>query len=149
MTVSMASEAGQLQLNAFEPVMAHVLLQNSTWLRRAVRTLRINCVDGITANEERLRSQVDASVGVVTALTPKIGYAAAARLAKQALATGDSIRELVLDDELLTSAELDTMLDPTALSGGLFDPGPLPALTPEAIAKGEAALDEADRHDKA
>ena len=149
MTVSMASEAGQLQLNAFEPVMAHVLLQNSTWLRRAVRTLRINCVDGITANEERLRSQVDASVGVVTALTPKIGYAAAARLAKQALATGDSIRELVLDDELLTSAELDTMLDPTALSGGLFDTGPLPALTPEAIAKVEAALDEADRHDKA
>ena len=149
MTVSMASEAGQLQLNAFEPVMAHVLLQNSTWLRRAVRTLRINCVDGITANEERLRSQVDASVGVVTALTPKIGYAAAARLAKQALATGDSIRELVLDDELLTSTELDTMLDPTALSGGLFDTGPLPALTPEAIAKVEAALDEADRHDKA
>nr|WP_231979998.1 hypothetical protein [Tessaracoccus coleopterorum] len=68
--------------------MAHVLLQNATWLRRAIRTLRINCVDGITANQERLRGNVEASVGVVTALTPRIGYAAAARLAKRALHEG-------------------------------------------------------------
>lgn len=149
MTVSMASEAGQLQLNAFEPVMAHVLLQNSIWLRRAARTLRINCVDGITANEERLRAQVDSSVGVVTALTPEIGYAEAAKLAKRALREGDSIRDLVLGEELLSADQLDTMLDPTALSGGLFDTGPLPALTPEAIASYEAALDEADRRDEA
>ncbi len=148
-TVSMASEAGQLQLNAFEPVMAHVLLQNATWLRRAVRTLRINCIDAITANEDKLRANVDASVGVVTALTPRIGYAAAARLAKRALHDGESIRELVLDEDLMGPDELDQMLDPAALSGGLFDTGPLPALTPEAIASLEAALDEADRGDRA
>lgn len=148
MTVSMASEAGQLQLNAFEPVMAHVLLQNSTWLRRAVRTLRINCVNGITANEGRLGGNVDASVGVVTALTPRIGYAEAAKLAKRALREGESIRELVLDEELLAPEELDAMLDPAALSGGLFDTGPLPALTPEVIAQMEADLDAADRGDK-
>lgn len=147
-TVSMASEAGQLQLNAFEPVMAHVLLQNSTWLRRAVRTLRINCVDGITANEARLRAQVDASVGVVTALTPQIGYLHASRIAKQALREGESVRALVLREGLLTPAELDAALDPTSLSGGLFDTGPLPALTAQVIADLEAVLDEADRHDQ-
>ncbi|SHJ34026.1 aspartate ammonia-lyase [Tessaracoccus bendigoensis DSM 12906] len=149
LTVSMASEAGQLQLNAFEPVMAHVLLQNATWLRRAARTLRIHCVDDITANSERLRQNVDASVGVVTALTPRIGYAAAANLAKRALHEGESIRALVLDEDLMGADELEVMLDPASLSGGLFDTGPLPALTPEAIAKVEAALDEADKGDHA
>lgn len=148
-TVSMASEAGQLQLNAFEPVMAHVLLQNSTWLRRAVRTLRINCIDNITANEDRLHDNVEASVGVVTALTPRIGYAAAAKLAKRALKEGETIRDLVLDESLMGADELDTMLDPASLSGGLFDTGPLPALTPEAIASLEAALDRADQIDDA
>lgn len=96
-----------------------------------------------------MRANVDASVGVVTALTPRIGYAAAARLAKRALHDGESIRELVLDEDLMGPDELDQMLDPAALSGGLFDTGPLPALTPEAIASLEAALDEADRGDRA
>ncbi|MDO5677608.1 MAG: aspartate ammonia-lyase [Propionibacteriaceae bacterium] len=147
-TVSFAAEAGQLQLNAFEPVIAHVLLQNSTWLRRAVRTLRINCVDGITVNEERLEQQVATSVGVVTALMPQLGYLRAAQIAKEALHSGRSIRELVLEDGRLTEQEVDAALDPTDLSGGLFDTGQMPKLTPELIAQMEAALDEADRRER-
>ncbi len=81
-TVTMAAEAGQLQLNAFEPVIAHSLLQSITWMRQACWTLRVNCVDGITANVERLDAMVASSVGVITALIPFIGYTAAAALAK-------------------------------------------------------------------
>lgn len=148
-TISMASEAGQLQLNAFEPVMAHVLLQNTAWLRRAVRTLRINCVDGITANTDRLQAMVDSSVGVITALIPQIGYLHASRLAKQALREGVPVRSLIQEEGLLSSAELDKALDPHGLSGGLFDTGVLPRLTPEVIRGLEKALDEADKNDLA
>ncbi|MBB1508587.1 aspartate ammonia-lyase [Tessaracoccus sp. MC1756] len=147
-TVSFAAEAGQLQLNAFEPVMAHVLLQNCTWLRRAVRTLRINCVDGITVNRESLDKQVSTSVGVVTALMPKLGYLHASKIAKEALASGRSIRELVLEEGNLTAEEIDDALDPADLSGGLFDTGRLPAMTPELIAQMEEKLDAADRRDQ-
>lgn len=146
-TVALASEAGQLQLNAFEPVMAHVLLQNCTWLRRAVRTLRINCVDGITANRERLQEKVDGSVGVITALMPRLGYLHASRLAKEALKGGVSIRDMVLADGLMSPEEIDAALDPERLSGGILDTGPMPALTPERIAEMERVLDEADRRD--
>src|SRR5699024_7237134 len=72
-SISFASEAGQLQLNAFEPVMMHSLMQNSAWLRRAIRTLRVNCIVGITANGEKTTAQVHASIGLVTALNPLIG----------------------------------------------------------------------------
>ena len=92
LTVTMAVEGGQLQLNAFEPVIAHSIFQSITWMRRGMRTLRVNCVDGITANRERLGAMVGASVGVITALTPFIGYAAAAALAKTALLTGPQRR---------------------------------------------------------
>ncbi|MGO8608659.1 lyase family protein, partial [Rhizobium johnstonii] len=87
LTVTMAVEGGQLQLNAFEPIIAHSIFQSITWMRRGMRTLRINCIDGITANRERLGAMVGSSVGVVTALTPFIGYAASAALAKAALLT--------------------------------------------------------------
>ena len=96
-TVTAAAEAGQLQLNAFEPVIAHSILQSLEWMTNAFRTLRINCVDGITANELRLSQQVGSSVGVVTALTPYIGYAASATLAHTALTTNASIAELVVE----------------------------------------------------
>ena len=145
-TVAMASEAGQLQLNAFEPVMAHVLLQNSTWLRRAVRTLRINCVDGITANVDRTRAQVNQSVGVVTALLPVLGYATATRIAKEALRTGRPVRDLVLKDGRISAEVLDELLSPVALSG-LQDTGPLPPMTPELILRMERELDAADLRD--
>jgi aspartate ammonia-lyase len=95
-TVTAAAEAGQLQLNAFEPVITHSILQSIMWLTNACYTLRVNCVDGITANYSRLAAQVESSVGVVTALTPYIGYAASAKLAHTALTTNASIAELVV-----------------------------------------------------
>ncbi len=117
LTVTMAVEGGQLQLNAFEPVIAHSIFQSITWMRRAMRTLRINCVDGITANRERLGAMVGSSVGVITALTPFIGYAAAAALAKTALLTGRSVADLVVEAGLMSPDEVAKQLSPARLSG--------------------------------
>jgi aspartate ammonia-lyase len=116
-TVTAASEAGQLQLNAFEPVVAQALLQSIAWMTNACRTLRVNCVDGITANISRLNAQVETSVGVVTALTPYIGYAAAATLAHEALTSTVSIRELVRSRGLLDDETLGVLLSPERLTG--------------------------------
>ncbi|HEV7950709.1 MAG TPA: aspartate ammonia-lyase [Glaciihabitans sp.] len=116
-TVTAAAEAGQLQLNAFEPVIAHSILQSLAWMTNACRTLRVNCVDGITANTTKLALQVDSSVGVVTALTPYIGYAASATLAHTALTTNASIADLVTASGLMTRAQLDKVLSPASLSG--------------------------------
>ncbi|MFC9985919.1 aspartate ammonia-lyase, partial [Microbacterium keratanolyticum] len=101
MTVTMAVEAGQLQLNAFEPVIAHSIFQSITWMRQAMWTLRVNCVDGITANRDRLGAMVGSSVGVITALTPFIGYAASAALAKTALLTNRNVADLVVEAGLM------------------------------------------------
>ncbi|SDQ21895.1 aspartate ammonia-lyase [Microbacterium sp. cf332] len=117
LTVTMAVEGGQLQLNAFEPIIAHSIFQSITWMRRAMRTLRVNCVDGITANRERLGAMVGSSVGVVTALTPFIGYAAAAALAKTALLTHRNVGDLVVEAGLMSRAEVDKQLSPARLSG--------------------------------
>lgn len=116
-TISMAVEAGQLQLNAFEPIIAHSLFQSITWLVGACQTLRINCVDGITANEDRLSDMVSRSVTVITALAPVIGYAAAAKLANEALATNANVRDLVMQQGLLGSDELEALLQPEKLAG--------------------------------
>ncbi len=116
-TVTAAAEAGQLQLNAFEPVIAHSILQSLAWMTNACRTLRINCVDGITANEARLAGQVASSVGVVTALTPYIGYTESAALAHTALTTNASIADLVVGRGLMTSDEVARVLAPERLSG--------------------------------
>jgi aspartate ammonia-lyase len=116
-TISAAAEGGQLQLNAFEPVIAHSLLQSIQWLGQGFRTLRVNCVEGITANRERLAEQVEGSVGIVTALTPYIGYGPAARLAKQALLTSASIADLVVEEGLLDRTQVDALLQPALLSG--------------------------------
>ncbi len=116
-TVTMAAEAGQLQLNAFEPVIAHSLLQSLAWMTQACRTLRVNCIDGITANIERLGAMVGSSVGVVTALTSRIGYAASAALAEAALLTGRSVVDLVVESNLLTREECEQLLSPARLSG--------------------------------
>ena len=117
MTVAMAVEAGQLQLNAFEPVMAHSIFQSIVWMRQAMWTLRVNCVDGITANTERLGAMVGSSVGVVTALTPFIGYAASAALAKTALMTGHNIADLVVEAGLMTREEVMKQISPARLTG--------------------------------
>ncbi len=116
-TVTMAVEAGQLQLNAFEPIIAHSIFQSITWMRQAMWTLRVNCVEGITANRERLGAMVGSSVGVITALTPFIGYAAAAALAKTALLTGRNVADLVVEAELMTRDEVVKQLSPARLSG--------------------------------
>jgi aspartate ammonia-lyase len=116
-TVTAAAEAGQLQLNAFEPVIAHSILQSIAWMTNGCRTLRVNCVDGISANITRLASQVESSVGVVTALTPYIGYAASATLAHTALTTNASIAELVVSSGLMSSEEVARVLAPERLSG--------------------------------
>jgi aspartate ammonia-lyase len=116
-TVTAAAEAGQLQLNAFEPVIAHSILQSLTWMTNACRTLRVNCIDGITANTARLAAEVESSVGVVTALTPYIGYSAAATLAHTALTTSASIADLVVESGLMTEPEVRKVLSPERLSG--------------------------------
>ncbi|MEY9874549.1 aspartate ammonia-lyase [Streptacidiphilus sp. MAP12-33] len=115
-TVTMAAEAGQLQLNAFEPVIAHSLLDSLAVLTSACWTLTERCVTGITANPAHLRHQVDHSIGTVTALNPFIGYTAATSVAADALATGRTVRELVLERELLTEEQLDLLLSPERLA---------------------------------
>ncbi|WP_141880537.1 aspartate ammonia-lyase [Homoserinimonas aerilata] len=116
-TVTAAAEAGQLQLNAFEPVIAHSILQSLAWLTNGCRTLRVNCIDGITPNVQRLAAQVETSVSVVTALTPYIGYAASATLAHTALTTNASIADLVIENGYMTEEEVRRVLRPERLSG--------------------------------
>jgi aspartate ammonia-lyase len=116
-TVMMAAEGGQLQLNAFEPVIAHSLLQSLAWMTAGWRTLRVNCIDGITPNLDRLDTMVSTSVGVVTALTPYIGYAAASALAKTALLTHRNIADLVVEAELMSRERVMKLISPARLSG--------------------------------
>lgn len=132
-TVTAAAEGGQLQLNAFEPVIAHAILQSLAWMTNACYTLRVNCIDGITANTERLAMQVETSVGVVTALTPYIGYSAAAALAHTALTTNASIKDLVLESGLMTAEKVAQVLSPERLSGSVPYTGPLtlPVVPPQ------------------
>ena len=115
-TVSFAAEAGQLQLNAFEPIIAHSLFKSITHLRQACLTLADRCVRGITANRERLRRMVEESIGLVTALNPYIGYENASMIAREAQATGASVYSLVLSKGLLTQAELDEIMRPESLT---------------------------------
>lgn len=111
MTVTMAVEAGQLELNAFEPIIFYNLFESLKTLKNAIYTLRVNCIDYITADRSELSEQVEKSIGLVTALAPHIGYAKASDIAHKALETGKSIRELVLSDELLSKEELEKILD--------------------------------------
>ena len=116
MTVTMAAEAGQLQLNAFEPVICFSLSTGISRLREAALVLATRCVDGITANVELLRAEVENSIGLVTALNPYIGYAAATEVAKEALATGRGVAELVLERGLLPLEQLEAILRPETLA---------------------------------
>jgi aspartate ammonia-lyase len=115
-TVSFAAEAGQLQLNAFEPIIAHSLFKSITHLRNGCLTLTERCVKGITANREHLRASVENSIGVVTALNPYIGYANATEVAQEALTSGRSVYELVLEKKLLSKEKLDEILQPEVLT---------------------------------
>ena len=111
-TITMAAEAGQLELNVMEPVIAYSLFSSIDRLGRACRTLRNLCVDGITANAEHCLALMRNSIGIVTALNPYIGYELAAAVAREALNTGDSVYELVLRRGILTREQLDAILSP-------------------------------------
>ena len=115
-TVTMAAEAGQLQLNVFEPVIAFRLLYSIGAMRNACIVLRERCVIGITANADRMRHFVEHSIGIVTALVPAIGYERATDIAKTALETGRGVYDIVMDRGLLTREQLDRILNPEAMT---------------------------------
>jgi aspartate ammonia-lyase len=115
--VSVASESGQLQLNAFGPVVASALLTSEKWLTASLITLRTNCIDGITTDERRLGEQSSSLAGIATAFIPYIGYAAAADIAKTALATGAGIADLIVDAGLMERVDVETIMQPARLSG--------------------------------
>lgn len=112
LTVTLASEAGQLELNVFEPIITLSLFQSQDMICNAMNTLRVRCIEGITANAEHCRSMVYGSIGLVTALNPVIGYEEASDIARTALKTGTSVYDLVLQKKLLTKAQLDDVLNP-------------------------------------
>ncbi|MEU6124707.1 aspartate ammonia-lyase [Streptomyces sp. NPDC047123] len=118
-TITMAAEAGQLQLNAFEPIILHSLAKSITSLRAACLTLSERCVTGITANTEVLRASVETSIGLVTALNPHIGYTAATEIAREALSTGRGVAELVLEKGLLPPERLAELLTPERVAGAV------------------------------
>ena len=115
-TVCIAAEAGQLELNVMMPVIAWNALHSSTILRQAMTTLRLRCVDGIEADADRARELMDRSTAVATALSPYIGYAKTAEIAKESVKTGKPIRELVLERGLLDAAKLDQVLSADAMT---------------------------------
>jgi len=123
-TVSFAAEAGQLQLNAFLPIIAHSIFKSLTHLGNGCRTLAERCVRGITPNRERLEEHMNRSIGIVTALNPHIGYANATEVAQEALHTGRSVADLVLAKKLLTKEQLDQILKPEKLT----QPVPMPTI---------------------
>ena len=115
MAITMAAEAGQLELNYAEPVLYHKLFESLVALAGAVETFTDNCVVGITANAERCRELVDGSVGVITAICPTVGYKASADIAKTAIATGQSVREVLQSKNIMTEEEIDKLLDPSTM----------------------------------
>jgi aspartate ammonia-lyase len=115
-TITMASEAGQLQLNAFEPIMAYALHKSLRHLTNACKTLQVNCVEGIEANHALLAKRVAESVTLVTALNPIIGYEKAALIAKTALATGGTIAEVAEALGIMSRAEMNALLVPEKLT---------------------------------
>ncbi len=112
LTCTMAADAAQLELNVMEPVMVLCVFESAQWMINGFNTLRIECIDGITANADHCRAMVQNSIGLVTALNPYIGYQNSTVVAKEALETARSVYDLVLEKKLLTKQQLDTILDP-------------------------------------
>ena len=110
--VTMSGEAAQMELNAMEPVMAQCCFESADLFMNGFDTLRTLCIDGITANEDRCRQEVHDSIGVVTALNPVIGYKNSTKIAKEAQQTGRGVYELVLEHDILSKEDLDTILKP-------------------------------------
>jgi aspartate ammonia-lyase len=111
-TICLASEAGQLELNVMEPVLIFNLLQSLSVMNQVFKVFTKYCIDGIEANEEHCKEYVEKSVGIITALNPHLGYETAARIAREAILSGKSVRELCLRDNVLTEEELNHILDP-------------------------------------
>ncbi|AKI92613.1 aspartate ammonia-lyase [Bacillus subtilis] len=111
-TICLASEAGQLELNVMEPVLVFNLLQSISIMNNGFRSFTDHCLKGIEANEKRLKQYVEKSAGVITAVNPHLGYEAAARIAREAIMTGQSVRDLCLQHDVLTEEELDIILNP-------------------------------------
>src|SRR5205807_542412 len=109
-TVTMAAEAGQLQLNAFEPIIGHSLFKSLYHLAAGCRTLADRCVNGITPNRERARRLLDESTALVTALSPILGYARSTEIAREALATGKKVLDIVLEKKVMTREQLEQVL---------------------------------------
>ena len=117
LVVTLSAQEGQLQLNAFEPVIAAVIFESQTLFVNGAETLRKFCIEGITANEEVCKHYLETSIGTVTALNPVIGYDKATELAAEALETGEGILPLVREKHILTDAQIDEILNPAALTG--------------------------------
>ena len=115
-TVAFAAEAGQLQLNVFEPIIAYRLLRGMIMLSRACELLRTRCIEGITPNVDRMRHFVEHSIGIVTALLPMLGYEKSTEIAKEALESGRGVYDLVRERGLMTKEELDRVLNPEAMT---------------------------------
>ena len=115
-TITMAAEAGQLELNAFEPIIFYCLFQSIDTIAYAVQTFVDNCVIGITANENRCRYFVENSVGIITAICPYVGYQKAAEIAKEAIKTGESVRKLIIEKGILTKEQMDEIMDPVQMT---------------------------------
>lgn len=115
-TITMAAEAGQLELNAFEPIIFYKLFESIETLANGINTFVVNCITGITANKERCKELVDNSVGIITAICPHVGYKKAAEIAKIAIKTGEPVRNIVLKEGILNESELDVILDPMVMT---------------------------------
>jgi aspartate ammonia-lyase len=129
-TVTLAAEAGQLQLNAFEPIIAHSLFKSLAHLAAGCRTLNERCIKGIAANRERARRLLDESTALVTALTPYLGYAASTEIAQEALRGGQRVYDLVLSKKLMTREQLDQILRPEMLTAPHRGAAPAPRSEP-------------------
>src|SRR3989454_1995142 len=131
MTVTMAAEAGQLQLNAFEPIIAHSLFEGIQHLTAGCRTLNERCVRGITANADRARRLLDESTALVTALNPHIGYSRSSEIAREALRTGAKVYDLVVSKGYMTREQLNEVLKPEVLTQPHFSTIHKPRSEPE------------------
>jgi aspartate ammonia-lyase len=111
-TITHAAEAGQLELNAFEPVLFYSLFSSLDTLKNGIDVFRSECIEGITVNVEKCRSDVENSIGIVTALCPTIGYTKAADIAKRALREGRGIRSIIIEEGIISEERLNEILDP-------------------------------------
>ena len=115
LAVTLAAEAGQLQLNAMEPMIIYNLLNSLKMLKEACQMLEHRCIRGIIANEQACATHVDNSIGIITALVPHIGYSNASRIAHTALMTGSTVKALIIEENLMSESELNRLLSPQSM----------------------------------